>query len=453
MNQRNILFETDPLLKQSVEALGMPEPLSINFTEKKIGAMAAGGLLMSSVIVGVVSENNTADAAFDNRVVPGQAVCVNVGNPGDILLMNATVAEPEAPGFATVGPTGANWRAYSTNNYNAGGAIPNFTATKIGPDGKVCMTPSQTTHLIGDAIGFLPGGDFTPYKGKAYPTRIFDTRQGGSKTTPGQAVCVNVGNPGDILLMNATVAEPEAPGFATVGPTGANWRAYSTNNYNAGGAIPNFTATKIGPDGKVCMTPSQTTHLIGDAIGFLPGGDFTPYKGKAYPTRIFDTRQGGTPPAGVPGNFVPVYINGNGVRPEQIEDIKCTYSPVGSYIYPNGERQYVFDLSYFVKGLVGDPDLYDGVNTGEIIFKRDYINGVEIGSGPQRAVFFEGDSTGAVFMGTTAEFFPKTNSARLSGLTILMKRYFEFQQGTSQEDVNNALYQVTDLPCRLVERP
>jgi hypothetical protein len=193
------------------------------------------------------------------------------------------------------------------------------------------MTPNQRNHQIMDAIGFIDGDVFTPYQGKAYPTRVFDTRQqGGGKVQPGESICTTVGNPGDILLANATVTQADAPGFATVGPTGADWNSYSTNNYQTFESAPNLTATKIGPDGRICMTPNQRNHQIMDAIGFIDGDVFTPYQGKAYPTRVFDTRSIESEPY-----LIQTSASGDSVDLDQIVSITCDYESQGQLASQN----------------------------------------------------------------------------------------------------------------------
>ena len=176
--QSTVLFDTDPLLRQSVEVQGMPEPLVFKFPKKLIGNMAAGGLLVASAF-GVVEgrSNDPVNAAFDSRVAPGQEVCVQVGRPGDVLVSNGTITNATGPGYATQGPRGANPNAYSTHNFDDSAARPNLNMTKIKADGNVCVTPSQSSaHVLIDAIGFIPGSMLDSYGGSEYPRRIMDTR-------------------------------------------------------------------------------------------------------------------------------------------------------------------------------------------------------------------------------------------------------------------------------------
>jgi len=230
------------------------------------------------------------------RVDAGSPVCVTVGHPGEVLVANATVTGPVAAGFATVGSSAAAWQSYSTNNFAAGRTLPNLTVTVIGADGQVCVTSSQPAHVILDAVGFIDPDVFAAFGPSGVPRRILDTRvlgdvTAGAAPAGGSPVCVHVGHPGEVLLANATVTEPDRAGFATVGQTGAAWQTYSTNNFAAGDTLANLTVTVIGPDGAICMTPSQRAHLVIDAIGFLPSTTFTPYGGSTTPTRILDTRR------------------------------------------------------------------------------------------------------------------------------------------------------------------
>jgi alpha-tubulin suppressor-like RCC1 family protein len=231
------------------------------------------------------------------KVPAGEAVCVSVGGePGDFVVANATITGPVADGFATVHTPGADWLASSTNNFTAGGSLPNLTITKIGSDGKICMTAGTATHMIIDVTGFLKASAIMPVT-TASANRVLDTRSGigrpGSAKVPaGEAVCVSVGGePGDFVVANATITGPVADGFATVHTPGADWLASSTNNFTAGGSLPNLTITKIGSDGKICMTAGTATHMIIDVTGFLKASAIMPVT-TASANRVLDTRSG-----------------------------------------------------------------------------------------------------------------------------------------------------------------
>ena len=119
----------------------------------RIGSLAAGGTLELGV-AGVAG-------------VPSDPVAV---------VLNMTVVNARAAGFATVYPCGQPRPTASNLNFVAGQTIPNVVIAKPGVGGKVCVFSDSTVDVLADVAGFFPAGSgFTP---SVNPTRILDTRNG-----------------------------------------------------------------------------------------------------------------------------------------------------------------------------------------------------------------------------------------------------------------------------------
>ena len=73
------------------------------------------------------------------------------------------------------------------------------------------------------------------------------------------------------VILNVTVTQPQAPGFATVFPTGATRPTASNLNYAAGDTIPNAVIAKIGAGGSICVFTHAAAHYIIDVAGYLTG--------------------------------------------------------------------------------------------------------------------------------------------------------------------------------------
>jgi len=71
------------------------------------------------------------------------------------------------------------------------------------------------------------------------------------------------------IIVNVTVAAPEAPGFLTVFPCGTAPPVVSNLNYVAGQTIPNLVAVKLSGDGRVCFSTFQETEVIADVVGYF----------------------------------------------------------------------------------------------------------------------------------------------------------------------------------------
>jgi len=199
------------------------------------------------------------------------------------VVLNVTVTEPVAAGFATVFPCGTQPPTASNLNYTPGLTTPNLVLAKIGTGGKVCIFTQSSAQLIADVNGFFPND--TTYSA-LNPARLLDTRAGfptidgqgagGGKRPLGSVTAVHVLGRGGMpasattAVLNVTVTEAEAPGFVTVFPCGIDPPLASNLNFVADQNIPNAVLSKVGTNGDVCLFTSQPTQLVVDVAGFFP---------------------------------------------------------------------------------------------------------------------------------------------------------------------------------------
>jgi len=225
--------------------------------------------------IGVRSAGSVTAVHIAGRVsVPGDAAAV---------ILNVTVTETQAPGFATVFPCGASIPTASNLNYGTGSTVANLVVSKIGDGGDVCVFTNQGTHLVVDVAGYFPAG--TSYQ-SLIPARLLDTRPtestvdgkflGAGLREAGEVTELSVANRGGVpagagtVVLNVTVAGSLAPGFVTVYPCGIATPLASNVNYNAGSTVANAVVVKIGSDDKVCLFNSSRTHLVVDVNGYFP---------------------------------------------------------------------------------------------------------------------------------------------------------------------------------------
>lgn len=233
-------------------------------------------------------------------------VAGRAGIPDDAtaVVMNLTATASEGFGFGTVFPCEVATPNASNVNYSPGQTIPNAAVVKIGTTGEVCLFTLARSHFIIDVAGYFPDGTYVPL---ATPTRLLDTRPG-QTTDDGQFagqgirpagstltldIAGRAGIPADAaaVVMNVTVTEPAAGGFATMFPCETGQPTASNLNYSAGQTIPNLVVAKIGSGGQVCLFTLAAAHYIVDVAGYFPAGTFDPLNA---PARILDTRVGQT---------------------------------------------------------------------------------------------------------------------------------------------------------------
>ena len=284
------------------------------------------------------------------------------GVPADAVAatLNVTVTEPAAPGFVTVYPCGSARPTASNLNFDAGATIPNAVVSKIGTGGKVCIYASQPLQLVVDVDGEYPP---TSSYHALNPARLLDSRpeqptvdgqqRGTGVAKAGTITTVQVAGraavPGDATaaVLNVTVTEPVAAGYATVFPCGTQPPTASNLNYVRAQTIPNLVVAKIGANGTVCIYTQFDTHLVVDVNGYFPA--VTSYKA-LDPARLLDTRanhptiDGQGAAAGVQpvGTVTAVHVTGRGGVPANavtaVLNVTVTEPGAAGYVtvYPCG---------------------------------------------------------------------------------------------------------------------
>ncbi len=243
------------------------------------GATAPGGF------VGI-----TPTRALDTRQA-GQGPCVagarNVtvapvtGVPADAaaVALNVTVVKPSAPGYATVYPTGSARPTASNLNFQRGQVVPNHVTAKVGTGGQVTVfTSGGCPHVVVDVAGYFEAG--VPGEGGfvgVNPSRVLDTRKAGQGPCIAGARDVTVapttGVPADAasVVLNVTVVEPSAPGYATVYPQGVARPTASNLNYVKGQVVPNAVITGVTAGKVSVFTSGGCPHVVVDVVGYHEG--------------------------------------------------------------------------------------------------------------------------------------------------------------------------------------
>ncbi len=247
------------------------------------------------------------------------------------VILNVTAVDESTAGFFTLYPTGAKLPTASNLNWVAGETVPNLVSVGLGAGGKVTIYNGLG---MADAVIDLEGyfapssggsaGQFVP----VVPARITDTRASsgqpnhGLTLTAGTTLKVQVTGVGGIpasgvtaVVLNTTVTDTTTAGFLTVFPTGASVPLASNLNWMAGVTVPNRVIVPIGTGGQVSFFNGLgSADVIVDINGYFTDGSGT---GASFvpltPSRILDTRMGGSPLAG-PGTML-VTVAGKGGVP------------------------------------------------------------------------------------------------------------------------------------------
>jgi hypothetical protein len=258
------------------------------------------------------------------KVVAGGTLVVGVGGTNGIpadaaaAVLNVTVTQPDAGGFATVFPTGSALPTTSSVNVDGPGQTRAALATvPLGSNGSVSVFSERGSHIIVDVVGYY--GPAVSAAGRLVslaPSRLLDTRNGTGvmaggtgKVGANQTIELQVTGRGGVppidpanvtnvlaAIVNVTATQTTAPGFFTVFPGGTNQPTASTLNASeTDETIANLAIVRVGSAGTIQLFSETGGHLIVDVVGYVTGnanalatprGLFVPLA----PSRLSDTR-------------------------------------------------------------------------------------------------------------------------------------------------------------------
>ena len=250
--------------------------------------------------------------------VPMAGVSVPAG--ATAVAMNVTIVDAATSGYAQVVPTVAAPLDGSSNLNleSAGQVLPNFVIAPIGQGGAISVYAPSGGHVLVDVLGYFTpsaattAGRLVPLA----PSRVLDTRTGGSKPRAGATVPVTFpassGLPATgvaAVVVTVTAAEATAAGYVTAFPSGTAVPNTSTLNLVTGGVNANAAIVPLGADRTISLYTERGAHLIVDLAGYITDGTagagtsglFVPLA----PTRISDSRTG-APYASGAARTVPV---------------------------------------------------------------------------------------------------------------------------------------------------
>ncbi|MFC1418378.1 PKD domain-containing protein [Streptacidiphilus cavernicola] len=299
-----------------------------------------------------VLDTRSGTGAPKAAVGPGGVVRLKVAGAGGIpahgaaaVTLNVTETGATRSSYLSAYPGGTSRPTVSNLNFGVGQTTQNQVTVPIGADGTVSLyNASGQVQVIADVQGYytsvndgsVPQGSYFEATG---PTRVLDTRQGGSghvKVGPGQGTVVHVGLDSytRAALLHVTATGATAGTYITAYATGTARPDTSILNVGAGQTVSNLVSAPVDADGDVTLyNHSGSVDLIVDLAGWystvaVPSSSYIPLA----PTRVLDTVDGtGAAKAkvgpgatlrlkvaglhGVPANATAVLVNLTGTGP------------------------------------------------------------------------------------------------------------------------------------------
>jgi hypothetical protein len=295
-------------------------------------------------------------AGFPGSNVPATGVLAAV--------LNVTAVNPTAASFLTVWPAGAPRPLASNLNWTAGsGPRANLVQVALGGGNVNIYSPAGLVDLVIDVAGYFnsnagPDGLYQPLT----PYRMLDTRAShetlGPTTTLTKVIAPS-GGPGGIpasgveaVVLNVTVANPQAASFLTIWPADAVRPTSSNLNWVAGQTVPNRVTVKLGSGGNVSFyNAAGLVDVIVDVSGYYTdthnvSGGFRYFP--LAPYRVHDTRSG--PPLGQ-GQTESVNLVGTipNTAGGAVLNVTVTNTSAASFlsVWPQGQsRPLISDLNW-----------------------------------------------------------------------------------------------------------
>ncbi len=230
-----------------------------------------------------VGPSATRTVAVTGSSVPSTAIAVTA---------TVTVARPSRGGYLTVYPYGSRRPGTSSVNFPPGRTVAHSVFATVGTGGRIVIyNRSGSTHVVVDVTGHLsPTSGYIPLP---TPVRVADTRSGDYYRNGGYDRVGYLGSNADFFgvqfpnrsltptpaaaygsgaaVVNVTVTQPDANGYATVWPYGTAKPATSTLNFTRGETVANG-AIVGSPEGllRAATSADALAHLVIDVSGYFP---------------------------------------------------------------------------------------------------------------------------------------------------------------------------------------
>jgi hypothetical protein len=321
---------------------------------------------------------------------------------------NLTVVGQTVGGYLYLGPTATSSPPTSTLNFPVGDIRANNVTVALGTGsvaGTLSVTyvgtPGATTEAIFDVTGYFSSGTGATYH-PLTPGRILDTRFGiglsgavSSKVARTFQVVGRGGVPSGsnttAVTGNLTVTGQSALGYLYVGPSPLNSPTTSTLNFPLGDDRANGVTVALGSGGTLSVTyvgtAGSTTQVIFDVTGYFTQDLTGSYYNALTPTRLLDTRPGGT---GLSGAFTvhnprAFQVTGRATIPSNSNAVTGNLTVTGQ-----SDKGYLYVGPY--------PKTYPDSSTLNFPYGDNRANGVDVGlgSGGTLSVTFVAPTSGPI---------------------------------------------------------
>ena len=296
----------------------------------RVGSGGAGGAPLMITVAGRAGVPVEGVAAVALNLTADQT---SVAGSGYVSIYPCTSTSETPPGVSQL-------------NFTNGQTVANSVIVPVSATGTACVFVFGRAHIIADITGWLAAGEgFAALP----PSRIFDTRSGGSGIPAGRIgnatgtapplVVDLLGRNGiptagvGAIALNLTATTTSGSGYVSVYPCASAATVpptVSNVNFSTGRTVPNSVILPVDgatAPGRTCFRVFGSADLIVDVVGwFGTGRDLSTIS----PVRAFDTRTGA-------GGVSTTRIGEGGHR--------LRFDPVAAGLVPAGATAVVINLT------------------------------------------------------------------------------------------------------------
>jgi hypothetical protein len=239
-----------------------------------VGTFVASGPTASGRFVPLLPTRLVDTRSQGAPFAPGETRIVTAPIPRDALaaVCNLTVVDTPAAGFWTAWGNGARPLA---SNVNADASAQTRAALAIAPlvGGTFNVYSDVGGHLAIDCVGYFTGASATVGESGLFrplsPKRLLDTR-GGAGFASGTERELAITETGGTAMLNVTMVQPSAEGFASIRAAGSERGDISNLNAQFGAVTPNSAVATVSDRG-VALYSNAASHYVVDLYGMFTG--------------------------------------------------------------------------------------------------------------------------------------------------------------------------------------
>ncbi|MCW2667777.1 MAG: hypothetical protein JWN57_2739 [Frankiales bacterium] len=298
-------------------------------------------------------------------------------------VLNITVTGATRRGFVVAFPSGAAQPPTSNVNVEAArtgvdaATQANEAIVRLSQDRKVDLFVATSAHVIVDVVGYLTTAAAANGDGRLQPvrpSRVLDTRTTAAPRRAGDVIVDlsrTAAATATAVVLNVTVARPDARGYVVAHPTGSARPETSNVNVERGQAQANEVLVRVGEGGKVTLHVAGThAEVIADLVGVVSASPASAqgYVALPQPVRVGDSRTGSHLPRGrIRG---PAELRLDAAVPAGATGVVLNVTATGASapgfvtVYPAGTARPETSHVTFPAGLTQANEVLAGLGTG-----------------------------------------------------------------------------------------